>query len=182
MSQIAITNGFGISKADAIEAQRVLEEIRQAHGGNLRDPDIVAHARNASSPLHKHFTWDTRKGFERNLLREAAELRRKVKYIIIDSPKMPKPRGSFYVSVTDEESASRIRIPITDVVESEVWRMEYFIKARDDLKNWTRRYQTVVELMNARSKVELVIEELEQMIDERPTTRRTKRRRRVASR
>lgn len=166
--QIGVTGGFRLSKTDAVQVYRVFEEIRQQHGGTLVDKDIVDHARSPSSELHKYFTWDADKALEKNLLREAAELRRGVKYIIIDSPREPKPKGNFYVTITDEESASKVRVPITSVLDDNTMKMQVLTEARDKLIQWRRRFENLVELMNARGRVQLIIDEIETLIQPTP--------------
>lgn len=65
-------------KAPTPEVVAILQQMKKEHG-TLTPENVVAAAKDKSSPLHDYFTWDMRRGFEKNLLTEARELIRSVK-------------------------------------------------------------------------------------------------------
>lgn len=68
---------------------QALEEVRLAHGGKLRPPDVVEAATPEGAPLHPHFTWDDERAAHEFRLYEARHLIRTVHVVMNDRP-MPK--------------------------------------------------------------------------------------------
>jgi hypothetical protein len=56
-----------------------LEELARANRGRLTPAIVIADAKNASSPLHKHFTWDIKRAAWKCWVEQARELIRSVR-------------------------------------------------------------------------------------------------------
>src|SRR5215471_6270125 len=106
-----------------------LEEIRLAHGGKLRPPDVVAAARPKSDILHVHFTWDDSVAAEEFRIWEARELIRSVR-VIHD----------------EKEVAEYYNVRVVPVEESYYAPKEVLVKQQDV---FTLAFAQLVEKVNA---------------------------------
>lgn len=73
---------------DAEQKQAVkdrLEAIRERNGGTLTPADVVADAKQKTSPLHDHFTWDDKEAAHQHRLNQARELIRSVRVEVTTS-------------------------------------------------------------------------------------------------
>lgn len=113
--------------------------------GRLMAPDVVEAARPKGSPLHDCFTWDRNKGFEKNLLVEAAQLIAEYKVVIMVGDKAIKTRHFVSVS-SDRNTGGGYRI-IADVLDDATMKQQLLADALSKLAAFQQRYQQVTELV-----------------------------------
>ncbi len=96
--------------------------MAQSPGGMLRPEDVVAHARDPKSPLHRYFTWDNREAAEQWRIEEARKLIRSVTLTI--EAKEPFSVRAFVSLATDRQQGAGYR-DFQDVAGSEFLRRQY---------------------------------------------------------
>lgn len=133
----------------AVAAQRIgerLAAIAEDEGGALHPRDVVADARQPTSPLHPLFEWDDRKAAVAHRLTQARDI-----------------IGSIVVHVTGEEDSTLhyvrrdaspqrperfVAVTIRDGTDS-YERAPASERARTELERWIRRYRPRPELADA---------------------------------
>lgn len=83
--------------------------ISQNLGREVTPNDVLKDARSPASPLHAWFTWDVRKGWNKNLLQEARQLLSRLKVIYHDASGNEVPVREYVRLVMEEPATHRLR-------------------------------------------------------------------------
>lgn len=95
-----------------VKAQAVgdeLERIRRANGDRLDAKQVVEEARPKGAPLHDRFTWDDSKAGEQWRIREARDLIRSVRILVVGSKTEP---AYVNVKIEDVQYYQAVRVAI----------------------------------------------------------------------
>lgn len=122
-----------------------LESIRELHGGLLRPEDVVEFARDATTHLHRQFTWDDGEAAEQWRLEEA---RRVIRLVVTVAKNLGNDRPlPMYVSLSsDRKQPGGGYRPFVDVMTNEQLRDELFRQAIGEFKRVKKRYEELKEL------------------------------------
>lgn len=146
---VAILNA---KKADPQKIGQALAKIAQDGGGRLTPPAVVEAARNARSPLHRHFEWDDAKAAQSYRLDQARAI---IGVIRIDDDTEEPTRA--FLSVKDAAGVSYRTA--AEVGGSLDLQLAVLRQAEKDLDAWTRRYRELADacadVTSAREKVRL---------------------------
>jgi hypothetical protein len=64
------------------EIKAVLDQIAEAHDGNLTARDVVAEAKKKGSPLHEYFTWNVQQAAQAHWEDQARRLIRQYRFVV----------------------------------------------------------------------------------------------------
>lgn len=122
--------------------------------------DVVEVARDPDSPLHKHFDWNVEEAAEKWWRTQAAHIVRSILVIEKRGDKQIESRGFHYVTLSNGHTERRF------VNQEVVWRQpdlsqQVVQSALRELRSWKKRYETYVELSEAVSGVQMIIQLLE---------------------
>lgn len=139
--------GANLNKQDAIVIGTRLQEIER-ESGSVTAKNVLADARDPSSPLHGYFEWDDRKAANAARLDRARYLIRSVRIVVqSDGQKEPvKVRAFVHVAEpvrgTPEPGYVGTVKALTDVEH----RREVVGRALTELGDWSKRYKHLSEL------------------------------------
>ena len=144
---IAILNA---KKADPQKIGEALARVAAEAGGRLTPTAVVAAARNARSPLHRHFEWDDAKAAEAYRLDQARAI---IGVIRIEDDDQEPTRA--FLSVKDPDGISYRTA--ADVAGSLDLQLAVLKQAEKDLDAFQRRYRELEDVCrdvsSAREKV-----------------------------
>lgn len=152
---VAIMNA---KKADPQRIGQALAKIAADGGGRLTPNAVVEAARNARSPLHRHFEWDDLKAADAYRLEQAREI---IRVIRLDDGAEEPARA--FLSVKDDAGVSyRTSQEVSGSLDLQLAVLK---QAERDLDAFQKRYRELTEIcedvMSAREKVKERRERLE---------------------
>lgn len=121
-----------------------LERIRGRNDGLLRPEDVVKAAKPKSSPLHDKFDWDDGTAAHNWRLEQARHLIR-VFVQVIDTGEGNTESRMFVALSSDRPGGGGYRV-LTDVLGDDALRGALLQDAFDDMRRFTQKYSTLVEL------------------------------------
>lgn len=146
--------GDGLLNDD--EARAVRQELERVAGNvdlvGLTTDKIVEAARDPESPLHRHFTWNVKEAAEKQWRQEARRLIQSVRYVIITQTQAPV-RVRSIVSTQTVGTSGRSWMDRGAMMRNPEARAAFVARARDELRQWTRRNVDVEELRVEREAV-----------------------------
>lgn len=132
-----------INSFDAADPQKIgecLQQIAEANEGHLKPEAVVTAAKNRRHPLHKHFEWDDQKAAQAYRLGQARHI---IRAIAIEDPEDMEDKPAF-VSVSDK--GGRSYRSLGEIQSSARLQKLVLESAREDLKNFKRRYRRFEDL------------------------------------
>lgn len=120
-----------------------LDSISKRHGGILRPADVIAYAKNPSTALNSHFTWDDNEAARRFRLEQARAV---IQVAVTILPGTSK-KFRIYVSMRDDrgKGGGGYRTLLTVLGDKEK-RALLLAEALDDFDRWQAKYETLKEL------------------------------------
>jgi hypothetical protein len=121
-----------------------LEQIRDAHDGQIPPEAVVAFATNKNTALHAEFEWDNTEAAHQFRLEQARRIiRLNINIVPTENGNVRVP---MYVSlVSDRKNGSGYRT-LNDVMSDEDMREQFLQQALDDFQRVRRKYETLQEL------------------------------------
>lgn len=116
----------------------------RARMGSLTPENVVAVARDESSPLHHRFEWDDSAAAEKYRVLQAQELIRKVRIKFADSEDGPKDVRAF-VAVRERACSRAVYEPTEDVLADPFSRRLLLQECRREWAAFERKYQHLEE-------------------------------------
>lgn len=113
-----------------------------ARDGKLDPVHVVEAARDETSPLHAHFTWDDSEAAHQFRLMEARKL---IQVHVTILPGSSEPVQAWVSLRTDRVAGGGYR-PIAQVMSRKALRDQLIAEALADLETWRRKYATLKEL------------------------------------
>jgi uncharacterized protein (DUF2344 family) len=126
-----------------------LEQIRAAAGGILYPKHVVDFARNENTELHSHFEWEDSIAAENWRIWQARQI---IKVVVTIIPTVNEPiAAQVYVSMKQDryDDASGLKggyRSTVEVLSTPVLRITLLEEALEDLAQWQKKYQSLVEL------------------------------------
>ena len=138
------------------EVTREFMRIAQEHGGILRAGDIVDDAKDKKSPLHRFFDWDDKQAAGKWRLFEARRLIAVYGVTVIRTSQRPIQVRAF-VSLRADRTMPGGGYRQTESILQDGDRYDILLaEAWDDLEQWRRKYEHLVELSPVLSAMEEV--------------------------
>ena len=128
-------------RADPQVIGEALDTDRLESGGQLHPHAVVADARDAKSPLHRHFEWDDQKAAERVPLDQARALIRSIRSSTSMRRGLDRRSCAFGTTTASPDRS------IADVLKSRDLRERLLEQAMRDLDGWTGRYRELKEIV-----------------------------------
>lgn len=128
---------------DAQAVGQTIERLTQRHNGVLEPAHIVDAARDDSSPMHPHFTWDDAEAAERYREDQARDLVRSLTIDISRSNLETRPVRAF---VNVETGGERGYVSTATAMSSEDLRKQVLERAFGELEAWRARHAELTEL------------------------------------
>lgn len=141
-----MTDGGAISKQGK-RIRQVLEQLEASLGHGLTAEDVVQAATSPEHLLHEYFEWDDAKAGHEYRKDQARGLMRRVQVRIVEH----EPTGerkvfqmAGYSNVVRDDR--REYVPTAQAFLDPTLRQQIVLRALREMEQWTRRYQTFVEL------------------------------------
>ena len=133
----------GKYKVSAEDAAMELERIRAKHDGVLNPADVAEESRDESAVLHNEFEWDDAKAADAYRYYQARHIIANV--VVVQEPEAdmenPRPPIRAYVSVENRKFE-----PIKNVLVVEDKRNALLERAKDEMRWFMVKYETLTEL------------------------------------
>lgn len=139
------------------EVYQELERIRRSAGGFLRPQDVVEFARDESSALHGHFTWDDSEAAEKYRLAEARALIRVC--VVLHEETSEKVRA--FVSLTPDRRTEGGYRAMAEILDDQVMMDILLRDAVAEVASFRRkleRYKELAEFHGLIEEVDRVVE------------------------
>lgn len=121
-----------------VETLKVIEKKK----GYIQPKDLVEHARDTASPLHKFFEWDDKEGAEKYRVWQARVLIASVKVEI-----MGKQSDGYYSAVVQIDSEpNRGYVSAERIATDESVQKQVLENALKEIRYWQNKYQELSEL------------------------------------
>lgn len=127
------------AKADPQAIGEALAKVAAANAQRLEPEAVIETARNAKSPLHKHFDWDDKTAAHAHRLTQARAL---IRLIRVQDENAGGNVPAF-VSIADNGTSYR---PMAEVKSSAALQALVLRQAERDLEAFQRRYRDLVEV------------------------------------
>lgn len=128
---------IGTTSAMSKAARAELEAIRVASGGFLKPKDVVDHARNEASALHRMFEWNDGKAAEAYRLSQANNL---IRVSVVVSEQTGEPIRAF-VSLSEDRYKGRGYRASVDVMSDAKLFAMLLEDAKRELEAFYRKYE-----------------------------------------
>lgn len=126
-------------KADAEAYGAEIERLREAHGGLVTGPIVLAAARKKQNVLHGWFEWDDTKAAEKFRLDQAARLIRVLVRVPDDNENF-QPVRAFVTVGEPDEYRPKTYTSIAEAMNNPELAAQVMDRAKRDLSLWRQRY------------------------------------------
>jgi hypothetical protein len=126
-----------------------IERLISLRGGMIETRQLVEAARDPSSVLHRHFTWDDRKAADERRLSQARQLIRRYEVTIVTSPDAPPISASRFTHVKmwdSDDAVNQGYARTVDLLADPVRRKIVLERAKREAASWAERYRHLEEL------------------------------------
>jgi hypothetical protein len=130
-------------RLDAQKVGEAIERLTKRHNGVLEPEHIVEAAKEESSPMHPHFTWDDAEAAEQFRQGQARELVRSLTIDISHSKLETRPVRAF---VNVETGGERGYVSTKTAMSSHELRKQVIERAFAELEAWRARHAELSEL------------------------------------
>ena len=130
-----------------------LQKLATQHNGKLKAEDVVEFAKDPTTSLHSHFTWDDTEAARRYRLDQARDL---IQVVVTVIPGAAKEFRA-YVSMEDDrkEAGGGYRFMVSVLSDKEK-RERLLAQALAEFDRWREKYEALTELagiISARKKI-----------------------------
>jgi hypothetical protein len=189
LPEFAPKNGVPYSQGDAAIVCPALLEIIQACGGACDKDDVVAAARNRSSPLHKYvFDKSQKEAAEAHYREQAAKLLRSFEVTWVCNGEEQRADLVYYVVTRqpdeddedDEDTAEteevggrrrnrnrrRSYVTAATVLEDPAYQQQVLAKMQEELAGYRRRYKEFAQVVDSRTRFGRVFRSICRLFEE----------------
>lgn len=117
--------------------RKLLTKLARKNGGMLLVDDVLAEAKDESSPLHKHFEWDDSVAAEAHRRYQARVLIQKCHITVVDVA--PTTVRAFVSLQSDRETGGGYRLTTT-VLDDDQMREELLRDIQYTIARWTKKF------------------------------------------
>ena len=129
------------AKFDPQKIGEALEAVRQQHDGKLRPEDVLTAAKDPANPLHAHIEWNVERAAYAYQLNQVRAI---VRIVRVETGSGEIHRA--FVSLRTDDSGKSYR-SLGDVLASGNLRRALLRQAEEELAQWRRRYQELVDIV-----------------------------------
>lgn len=141
------------------QAKLIRAELERIAGDpdliGLTNEAVVEAAKDPTSPLHGHFTWDLKKAAQKQWLTEARRLIQSIRYVVVsqDTNEPVRVRAIVSTKIMDQRDTLVKHNGWIDrraLLRQKETRQQYVLRARSELRQWVLRHCDVDELAELR--------------------------------
>lgn len=125
------------------EVKNELKRLAAENDGRLRAEDVVAAAREVTSPLHTQFEWDDTIAGEKYRLAQARALIR----VTVEYVNEPPVETRVFVSLTSDRKRDPGYRVVADVMNSEQHREQLLRDAMQEMRHFQAKFRELKELV-----------------------------------